>query len=64
VAAGDAAGLARNALHLVRPDSYVALAAPAGDPKRLRRHFLELGLSATPLSKVRPASSFMTGDSQ
>jgi len=41
-------GLLRGALYLIRPDGYVALADPDGDPERLRRYFLRRGLSATP----------------
>jgi 2-polyprenyl-6-methoxyphenol hydroxylase-like FAD-dependent oxidoreductase len=40
-------GLMRGALYLVRPDGYVALADPDGDPERLGRYFLSRGLSAT-----------------
>jgi hypothetical protein len=40
VAAGnEAAGLARNALYLLRPDTYVALADPPGAPDALERYF-------------------------
>ena len=35
----DAAGLARNALYLIRPDTYVALADASGDPRSLD-HYL------------------------
>jgi 2-polyprenyl-6-methoxyphenol hydroxylase-like FAD-dependent oxidoreductase len=42
------AGLVRGALYLVRPDGYVALAEPGGDPERLGRYFLNRGLPATP----------------
>ena len=38
------AGLARDALYLLRPDSYVALAEPAGNPGALQRYFDERGL--------------------
>ena len=40
------AGLVRGALYLVRPDGYVALADPDGDPERVGRYFTSLGLSA------------------
>jgi len=33
------AGLSRGALYLVRPDGYIALADPDGDPERLVRYF-------------------------
>jgi 2-polyprenyl-6-methoxyphenol hydroxylase-like FAD-dependent oxidoreductase len=36
--AHEAAGLARNALYLLRPDSYVALADPSGSPAVLERY--------------------------
>ncbi|RTL78631.1 MAG: hypothetical protein EKK29_22465 [Hyphomicrobiales bacterium] len=39
-----AAGLARDALYLVRPDGYVALADPAGQPAALERYFARQGL--------------------
>jgi 2-polyprenyl-6-methoxyphenol hydroxylase-like FAD-dependent oxidoreductase len=35
------AGLARDALYLIRPDTYVALAEPSGDPGALKRYFSE-----------------------
>ena len=41
------AGLRRGALYLIRPDGYVALADPGGDPERLGRYFTSRGLSAT-----------------
>jgi 2-polyprenyl-6-methoxyphenol hydroxylase-like FAD-dependent oxidoreductase len=40
-------GLVRGALYLIRPDGYVALADPSGDPERLGRYFMSRGLSAT-----------------
>jgi 2-polyprenyl-6-methoxyphenol hydroxylase-like FAD-dependent oxidoreductase len=40
----ERAGLARNALYLLRPDSYVALADPAADPAVLERYFAERGI--------------------
>jgi hypothetical protein len=36
-----AAGLARDALYLLRPDTYVALADPAGDPRTVERYFAD-----------------------
>lgn len=39
------AGLMRDALYLLRPDTYVALAAPSGDPAVLARYFADRGLS-------------------
>jgi 2-polyprenyl-6-methoxyphenol hydroxylase-like FAD-dependent oxidoreductase len=48
-AAHGAAGLERDALYLLRPDTYVALAEPAADPGTLTSYFSERGLrSATP----------------
>ncbi len=38
------AGLARDAVHLIRPDAYVALAEPSGDPDRLARYFADRGI--------------------
>jgi 2-polyprenyl-6-methoxyphenol hydroxylase-like FAD-dependent oxidoreductase len=40
---GDA-GLAKDAVYLLRPDTYVALADASGAPDRLRRYFDERGL--------------------
>jgi 2-polyprenyl-6-methoxyphenol hydroxylase-like FAD-dependent oxidoreductase len=39
-----AAGLARDALYLLRPDTYVALADPAGEPAALDRYFIARGI--------------------
>jgi hypothetical protein len=36
-----AAGLARDALYLIRPDSYVALAGPRGAAAALDRYFAD-----------------------
>jgi 2-polyprenyl-6-methoxyphenol hydroxylase-like FAD-dependent oxidoreductase len=41
-------GLLRGAFYLVRPDGYVALADPDGDPRRLGHYFMSRGLAATP----------------
>ncbi len=38
------AGLARNALYLLRPDAYVALAHPAAEPAALEHYFAERGI--------------------
>jgi len=38
------AGLARNALYLLRPDTYVALADASGSPEALDRYFEEVGI--------------------
>ncbi|MBV8091083.1 MAG: FAD-dependent monooxygenase [Alphaproteobacteria bacterium] len=40
----EAAGLARDALYLLRPDTYVALADPSGEPDGIDRYFSERGL--------------------
>jgi hypothetical protein len=37
----EAAGLARDAIYLLRPDSYVALADPSGAPAALERYGAE-----------------------
>jgi 2-polyprenyl-6-methoxyphenol hydroxylase-like FAD-dependent oxidoreductase len=42
--AAERAGLGRNALYLLRPDTYVALADPAADPAALERYFAERGI--------------------
>jgi 2-polyprenyl-6-methoxyphenol hydroxylase-like FAD-dependent oxidoreductase len=39
------AGLAKDALYLVRPDGYVALAEPSADPEQLRQYFIGRGLT-------------------
>lgn len=43
-AASAGAGLARNALYLLRPDSYVALAEPSASTAALERYFSERGM--------------------
>jgi 2-polyprenyl-6-methoxyphenol hydroxylase-like FAD-dependent oxidoreductase len=40
-AAEETAGLTRDALYLLRPDSYIALAEPAAQPGALERYFAE-----------------------
>ena len=40
-----AAGFERDALYLLRPDTYVALADPAGSPEVVERFFIEQGLA-------------------
>ena len=47
-AACAAAGLTRDALYLLRPDTYVALVAPGGDPRPLERYFTERGIRTSP----------------
>ncbi len=39
-----AAGLSRDALYLLRPDTYIALVAPAGDAQAVERYFTERGI--------------------
>jgi hypothetical protein len=43
--AHEAAGLRRDALYVVRPDAYVALAEPTPSPAGLERYFAERGLT-------------------
>jgi 2-polyprenyl-6-methoxyphenol hydroxylase-like FAD-dependent oxidoreductase len=43
-AAHEMAGFARDAMYLIRPDGYVALAAAEQDPKLLERYLVERGL--------------------
>jgi len=42
--AHEHAGLVRNALYLLRPDTYVALADPRPDPAALDRYFHDRGI--------------------
>src|SRR6266567_2591520 len=44
----EAAGLARDALYLLRPDTYVALADAAGAPDVLERYFSDQGIKLPP----------------
>ncbi len=44
----EAAGLARDASYLLRPDSYVALADPSGAPETIERYFNSRGLAGSP----------------
>jgi 2-polyprenyl-6-methoxyphenol hydroxylase-like FAD-dependent oxidoreductase len=46
--AHEAAGLARNAVYLLRPDTYVALADGSGAPGALDRYFTDQGISPGP----------------
>jgi 2-polyprenyl-6-methoxyphenol hydroxylase-like FAD-dependent oxidoreductase len=45
----EAAGLARNALYLLRPDTYVALADATGAPDAVDRYFADLAIRPAPL---------------
>ncbi|HUY38283.1 MAG TPA: FAD-dependent monooxygenase [Candidatus Binataceae bacterium] len=47
-AAMEQAGVMRSATYLIRPDGYIALADPNGDPERLRSYFQQLGSAASP----------------
>jgi 2-polyprenyl-6-methoxyphenol hydroxylase-like FAD-dependent oxidoreductase len=47
------AGLAENALYLIRPDGYVALADPKPEPRRLAEYLAGRGIACSP----QPASS-------
>ena len=47
----EAAGLARDALYLLRPDAYVALADPSGTPEAVDRYFTGRGLARGPMSE-------------
>jgi 2-polyprenyl-6-methoxyphenol hydroxylase-like FAD-dependent oxidoreductase len=47
----EAAGLARDALYLLRPDTYVALADGSGAPDALARYFEGHGIRGAPLSR-------------
>jgi 2-polyprenyl-6-methoxyphenol hydroxylase-like FAD-dependent oxidoreductase len=49
------AGLARDALYLTRPDSYVALADRSGAPAALEAYFAARGIRAAGRSRVREA---------
>ena len=46
----ETAGLARDALYLLRPDTYVALADGSGAPNALDRYFADHGIQLAPLS--------------
>ena len=50
----ERSGVSRGALYLIRPDGYVALADPDGDPERLGRYFLALRL---PEALATPSTS-------
>jgi hypothetical protein len=43
-----AAGLKRDALYLLRPDTYVALVEPSGKAQVLEQYFTDRGIKRTP----------------
>ena len=49
----EVAGLARDALYLLRPDTYVALADGSGAPNALDRYFRDHGIQLAPPSRRR-----------
>jgi 2-polyprenyl-6-methoxyphenol hydroxylase-like FAD-dependent oxidoreductase len=49
--AHEVAGLGRDALYLLRPDTYVALADGAGAPNALERYFADQGIQPAPPSR-------------
>lgn len=53
-AACGAAGLARDAVYLVRPDGHVALAEPGGDPAALHAYCAARGIVPGPRPALRP----------
>ena len=53
----ERAGFARNALYLLRPDTYVALADAAGAPAALARYFIEHQLRLGPTAEKTIESS-------
>jgi hypothetical protein len=51
----EAAGLARDALYLLRPDTYVALADPSGAPDAVARYCAERGLKLAAKVTTEPS---------
>ena len=56
-----AAGLARDALYLIRPDTYVALADAQGDPQAVDKYFTSRGIKLGPAHAVLAARSDHVG---
>jgi 2-polyprenyl-6-methoxyphenol hydroxylase-like FAD-dependent oxidoreductase len=54
----ERAGLARDALYLLRPDTYVALADPSGEPASIERYLKDRGFTPGG-SDVRPPAEAM-----
>jgi hypothetical protein len=52
----EAAGLARDALYLLRPDTYVALADPSGSPDAVDRYCAERGLRLAAQRATEPSA--------
>ena len=51
----EAAGFARDALYLLRPDTYVGLADPSGTPEAVDRYFAGRGLRFMAETATEPA---------
>jgi hypothetical protein len=52
----EAAGLARDALYLLRPDTYVPLADPSGAPDAIDRYCAERGLRLVAQGRTEPST--------
>jgi hypothetical protein len=57
-----AAGLARDALYLIRPDTYVAMADAQGDPDAVDKYFTSRGIKLEPAHAVLSGRVAPTGD--
>jgi 2-polyprenyl-6-methoxyphenol hydroxylase-like FAD-dependent oxidoreductase len=53
----EAAGLVRDALYLLRPDTYVALADASGAPNRIAHYFAEHGITVGAPAAQAPANA-------